>query len=440
MDFWMRGGAYEVLDGLWHLRLIDGPVPIIIYLLAGIAMVVLLARRPLRRLLVSVIAAACGAALGWVIAWLVSDVWDSFGVALSVPTRLWFTATVALVFVALVGLGARPWWRNVVAALSVVIFVLMGGVGINADIGEFPALGQVFGKTIIPPLSTRFLATLQAQGTAAEWTPPANLRMKGRVGTVDIPGTVSHFAARPAIVYLPPAALAAHAPVLPILIMLSGQPGAPSNVATSAALPSIADGYARAHRGLAPIVVIPDQLGATDANPMCVDSPLGNSATYLTVDVPRWIRSHLHVLGGPSGWAIGGFSQGGTCSIQLGAAHPELFGDILDISGQVAPHRGSIAATVRDAFAGSQAGYEQASPLSLLAVGAPYPRHTLAIFAVGARDTKFAPGAAVVARAAAAAGMDVHRLISPGTAHDWHTVQYALVRAFPLFGAEWGLK
>jgi len=436
----MRGGADEVLDGLWHLRLIDGPVPIIVYLLACAALAVLLTRRPARWVLFSAIAAVCGAAAGWLVAWLVSDVWDSFGVALSVPTRLWFTATVALVFVALAGLGARPWWRKVVAALSVMIFVLMGGVGINADIGEFPALGQVFGKTIIPPLSTRFLATLRAQGTAAEWTSPSNLRMKGRVGTVDIPGTVSHFAARPAIVYLPPAALAPRAPVLPVLMMLSGQPGAPLNIVTAAALPSIADAYAKAHRGLAPIVVVPDQLGTPDANPMCVDSPLGNSATYLTVDVPRWIRSNLHVLSGPRAWAIGGFSQGGTCSIQLGAAHPELFGSILDISGQVAPHRGSIAATVRDAFTGSQASYEQASPLSLLAAGAPYPRHTLAIFAVGAKDTKFAPGARIVARAAAAAGMDVHSLVSPGTAHDWHTVQYALTRAIPLLGAEWGLK
>lgn len=429
-----------MLDGLWHLRLIDGPLPIIIYLLAGTAVIVLLARRPLqRRLLISAIALACGAAFGWLIGWLVSDVWNSFGVALSVPTHAWFAATVACVFLALVNLGARPWWRKLVAALSVVLFVLMGGVGINADVGEFPALGQVFGKSVIPPMSTQFLATLRAHGTVATWNPPPNLRSKGRVGVVDIPGTVSHFDARSAIIYLPPAALASKAPMLPVLMMLSGQPGAPSNVATSAALPSIADAYARAHRGLAPIVVIPDQLGATDANPMCVDSPLGNSATYLTVDVPAWIRAHLHVVTSPKGWAIGGFSQGGTCSIQLGAAHPELFGSILDISGQVAPHRGSTAATIRDAFGSSADRYQAAGPLSLLAAGAPYPPHTLAIFAVGAKDTRFGPGAEMVARAAAAAGMDVHRMIAPGTAHDWHTVQYALIHGLPLLGAKWGL-
>jgi hypothetical protein len=35
--------------------------------------------------------------------------------------------------------------------------------------------------------------------------------------------------------------------------------------------------------------------------------------------------------------------------------------------------------------------------------------------------------------------MNVHTFTSPGTAHDWHTVQYALTRALPLFGAHWGL-
>lgn len=434
--------SVDVLDGLWHLRLIDGPLPIIISLLAGTAVIVLLSRRPLRRrLLISAIALACGAALGWLIAWLVSDVWNSFGVSLSVPTRLWTAATVACVALAIANLGGRERgrWRTVVAALSIPLFLLTGGIGINADVGEFPALGQVFGKTIIPPLSPGFLATLRSHGTPADWTPPAQLRMKGREGLIDIPSPVSHFDARPAVVYLPPAALAANAPALPVLVMLSGQPGAPSNIMTSGALPSIVDAYARAHRGLAPIVVVPDQLGAPEANPMCVDSPLGNSATYLTVDVPNWVRSHLRVLSGPRYWAIGGFSQGGTCSIQLGAAHPELFGSILDIAGQVAPHRGSISATIKDAFGGSADRYRESSPLALLATGAPYPPHTLAIFAAGAKDTRFGPGAVTVAHAAAAAGMNVRTFTSPGTAHDWHTVQYALTRALPLFGAHWGL-
>ncbi len=42
------------------------------------------------------------------------------------------------------------------------------------------------------------------------------------------------------------------------------------------------DRLAAAHHGLAPIVVMPDQLGEATRNPMCVDGPLGDSRTYLT--------------------------------------------------------------------------------------------------------------------------------------------------------------
>jgi enterochelin esterase-like enzyme len=249
----------------------------------------------------------------------------------------------------------------------------------------------------------------------------------------------SHFAARAAIVYLPPAALVKNAPRLPVLEMLSGQPGAPSSLLTSGNLAGILNAYAHLHHGLAPIVVVPDQLGAPQLNPMCLDSPLGNAETYLTVDVPNWINSHLHVLKDRKYWAIGGFSEGGTCSIQLGAKFRGLYGNIVDISGQLAPVRGTVAATVASAFGGSTASYREATPTALLAAGAPY-NDTLAIFAVGQNDTRYGRSAATVSQAARAAGMTVHLMISPGTAHDWYTVQFAIHKALPILYARWGLS
>jgi S-formylglutathione hydrolase FrmB len=239
-------------------------------------------------------------------------------------------------------------------------------------------------------------------------------------------------------VYLPPAALVARAPRLPVIEMLSGQPGAPANLITSGAMATILDQFAAAHHGLAPIVVIPDQLGAPQLNPMCVDSILGNSATYLTVDVPNWITHHLHVLPGPADWAIGGFSQGGTCSIQLGAKYRGLYGSILDIAGEVAPHHGSIPATTASAFGGSAAEYTAATPLALLASGAPY-LSTLGIFVAGQNDARFGAASVTISNAAQAAGMTMHHLVSPGTAHDWKTVQFGIRTAIPLLGDRWGL-
>lgn len=419
-------------SALSRLSLVDGLVPIVIYSLSAVAFLVLVATRSPRRGVLTLVAAAVGGgAVGWVLGWLVSDVWNSFGVSLSLPTRLWFAGAVAAISVAAMSFYRAGLGRRVLAGFSVLLFALMGGIGINADIGEFPTFGDLFGASAARPLA------LPSPSRSAQAT-PADMPLKGTVGTVIIPATVSHFAARDAIVYLPPAALLPDAPALPVLEMLSGQPGSPSSLVTAGQLPEIFDSYARSHHGLAPIVVIPDQLGAPQNNPMCVDSPLGDSASYLTVDVPNWIRAHLKVLTGPGSWAIGGFSEGGTCSIQLGARYPELYGSILDISGQLAPQRGSLAETIHDAFGGSAARYDAATPLALLSAGRPY-KHSFAIFASGQDDTRFGPAAVTVARAAAAAGMAVHSLVSPGTAHDWHTVQYSLEKAVVLLGAHWRL-
>ncbi|MEO7124017.1 MAG: alpha/beta hydrolase-fold protein, partial [Lacisediminihabitans sp.] len=258
-------------------------------------------------------------------------------------------------------------------------------------------------------------------------------------GAVEIPATHSRFRVRHGVVYLPPAALTRHPPRLPVLVMMSGQPGAPTNMVTSVNMPSILDHYAQAHRGLAPIVVIPDQLGGPYDNPMCVDSPLGRSATYLSVDVPNWIHGHLNVSNDRRDWAIGGYSQGGTCSIQLGAKFTSIFGNILDISGELAPHRGSYGATVAAAFGGSAAAYQAAMPLSLLTAHAPFT-DTLGIFAVGGRDQRYRPIETRIREAAASAGMTTTEIVAPNSGHDWKTVGYAVDHALDVLGRRWAFS
>lgn len=263
---------------------------------------------------------------------------------------------------------------------------------------------------------------------ATTWRPPAGMPTHGTVGMVSIPATRSHFPARKAVVYLPPAALVADAPVLPVLVIFPGQPGAPADMLTSGRVSSTLDAYAAKHGGLAPIVVAPDQLGGPSKNPMCVNSTLGNAATYLTVDVPNWIRSHLQVASSPRYWAVGGYSEGGTCAIQFGAGHPELFGSTVDILGELAPTIG--ADTVSKAFHGSQAAYNVVKPLTLLAKNSPYA-DSVAIFGDGAKDKKYAAYARQVKTAAAKAGMGTQLIVSPHSGHDWNTVRYVLARALP---------
>jgi S-formylglutathione hydrolase FrmB len=194
---------------------------------------------------------------------------------------------------------------------------------------------------------------------------------------------------------------------------------------------------AAAHGGVAPVVVIPDQLGAKGSNPMCVDSPLGHAATYVTVDVRRWILAHLPVSHDRQEWTIAGFSEGGTCAIQFGAGYPSLFGSLVDVAGQLAPRNGSVAHTIRTGFGGSVVEYHRKSPLGLLA--AQHFPHTRALFAAGALDTRYSPMMRRVAAAAAKAGMTVSTREVPGGAHNWNMARAGLAWGMRGLVTWWGL-
>ena len=61
------------------------------------------------------------------------------------------------------------------------------------------------------------------------------------------------------------------------------------------------------------------------------------------------------------------------------------------------------------------------------------------MFYVGQNDARYGVRAVTISNAARAAGMTVHYQVSPGTAHDWHTVQFALRQGIPILAARWGL-
>jgi len=405
--------------------IVEGPILMGLYGGAAVFTLILIVRRVSRRRALLIGGTVLVAALaGAVLAWLVSDVWNTFGISLSPVTRLWATFFFASCALALWGLAGTRWWRKIISIVAVPVFLLTTAAGINADFGEATTVRDALG---IP----RYQALDFTSTTGGD-------ALHGTVGTVTIPATVSGFVPRSALVYLPPAARVAHPPVLPVIEIFSGQPGSPNDLFVSGRLDKVLDTFAAAHQGLAPIVVVPDQLGAPDRNPMCVDSALGNAATYLTVDVPNWIRAHFAVAAAPGGWAIAGFSEGGTCSIQLGAAHPELYGTILDISGEIVPKEGAPAATIKAGFAGNAAAYAAAAPAAILSRHGTYSDLTV-IFAVGGNDARYLAWASTLRDAAKNVGAQTQLIVSPGTAHDWYTVNYALTKALPLITQRLGL-
>jgi S-formylglutathione hydrolase FrmB len=288
-----------------------------------------------------------------------------------------------------------------------------------APVAPTPGTG-VTAATVAPTPALLTSGLIVASDLDQTWVAPPGMPARGREFSVAIPGTTSHFAARPADVYLPPAALVANAPALPVVVLLSGQPASPDSVMTVGSVVRTEDALAAKDRGLAPIVVVPDQLGKPQNNPMCVDGPLGNSSTYILGDVTAWVRSHLHVLPGRDAWAVGGYSEGGTCAIQFATARPDIFGSFIDVSGERYPTMRTDKLAIRAGFRGSVAAYDRAKPENILRQHGPYLDEA-AIFAVGATDAHYGAIMSLLSAKAAAAGMTVARYASPRMGHSWTT-------------------
>ncbi len=242
-------------------------------------------------------------------------------------------------------------WRRAIAIVLVPAALVVPALGINVEFGKYPTLGTVVQSDPWPAYD-RAAAPLDTMPTA------------GVVRTARIPGTRSHFDARPAVVYLPPAALVRDPRPLPVVIAFSGQPGAPGDLFTAGRLAEPLDAYARAHDGRAPIVVSVDQLSAPGKNTMCVDSRLGNVATYVMHDVPTWIERHLPVTTDRKAWGLTGFSQGGTCTMQFLTGHPSEFGAALAVSSELQPTDQGPQHSADQAFGGSVAAWRAAAPIA----------------------------------------------------------------------------
>jgi len=412
-----------------------------LYLTAAALALYLLIRPTWKRTVAGLIAAVGGGLLGWFVVWLFDDVLDVFGVALTPVTTLWTALGFGGVSLAIANLFRSRWWRKLVAALSIPVFLAAAFCGINVDFGAYRNLNDVLG--VVPYRGLQLHSEHGEVVSGTDWRSTTSgtgaVPAKGEVGTVRIAASTSRFPAREAVVYLPPVALTADPPALPVLYALSGQPGAPADMFTAGGIAGAMDAFAAKHGGYAPIVVAADQLGGPGRNPMCVDSrDFGNSATYLLTDVRDWVRSHLRVSSDPAGWGVFGYSQGATCAVQFATGRPDLFGSALASSSELGPTLGNEELTIQTGFGGSKNAFEKAQPAAQLAAHAPYRDSTM-VFGAGQNDAKYTAFAQKLYADAERAGVNAQVLISPGTAHDWKTVRYVLAHGFPAIAAQMGL-
>lgn len=411
------------IDALMRLAILSLAVLIPTYAVIALTVALLLARRlPCWPVLVAA-AALLGAGVGAALLLVVEIRLNLIGTPLEWFTRAWILGAFTVLGVATANLYHSRVRRKAGAVLGAIVMVAATALVVNAHYGLNPTLGSLVGISTERPLALPPPSPQQLTHTSRPtvgplwrtWSAPAGMPPVGRTGSAEIPGVVSGFAARPAGVYLPPAALVPHPPALPLLVMMMGQPGNPDPQLVAATF----DRFAAAHHGLAPIVIVADQLSNPTVDTLCLDTArFGHVETYLNTDVVDWARAHLNVLLDRAQWTIAGYSHGGQCAISFAAKHPDLWGNVLDISGEEYPGAEHPRRTLLDGFSGDEAAYEAQRPASLL-TRRQY-QDTAAIFTVGMDDSTFRPGVRRVAAAARSAGMQVsYREI----AHGGHLVE-----------------
>jgi poly(3-hydroxybutyrate) depolymerase len=444
-------GNGRIISSLLLLNIVDGTVVTVLIVASLAVLVYLLSRRmPPRRLddglpsnrllrrrwIIGLGLSALSGAIVAIATIVIGEVaLNLFGTPLELDTHTWVVVSFAAVGVAIFNIWKSRWWRKVIAGIAVLLFLSTATLGINASYGLNTTMASLLNIDIGHPLAipshqpiatpTPTVATTVPPAPVKPiwqtWTPPIGMPASGQYGTVSIPNSASGFVARPAYLYLPPAALVPNPPALPILIMMMGQPGGPDY--SIKFLPTL-NAMAAANKGLGAIVLTIDQIGSPTQNPLCIDSPRGNVHTYIMTDVLDYVKSNLHVASGRLNWAIGGYSNGGECALSFGAQYPETFGSILDISGEIGPSLGSPENTLKIGFGGDQSRFDAEQPLNIMAK----TRYSdmFAIFTSGSTDHYYGPESDQAEAAAKAAGMTTRRFIGPGVGHRSDAIVYGV--------------
>ena len=217
--------------------------------------------------------------------------------------------------------------------------------------------------------------------------------------------------------------------------MMMGQPGNPDPSFSAQVL----DAYAARHQGLAPIVVVADQLGNSAHDPLCLDTTrYGKAMSYVTQDVVNWARANLRIEEDPADWVVAGYSNGGECALSLGARDPVIWHNVLDISGEAYPGSDRTAQTLAEDFHGDRAAYLAAYPATILRQHAY--ADMFAVFTVGSNDGVYRPQAQAMVAATRAAGWTSDYVEIPNGGHVLKALMGGLQQGFALLYPRLGLS
>ncbi|HTB21356.1 MAG TPA: alpha/beta hydrolase-fold protein [bacterium] len=263
--------------------------------------------------------------------------------------------------------------------------------------------------------ASHFLNNAELNGIRSQVAKTGQLPGHGVTVTVPIPGENLKFRPRPAYVWVPPAWFARNPPQLPVIELLHGTPGNPSDWTKALDADVTALAFAQQHHGVAPIIVMPDINGSYPADSECVNSPVfGAVETYLTQTVPQFMRNSFNASTVSGSVAVAGLSEGGLCATTLALNNPNVYAAFGNYSGDESPtyQDDNQDQTIQILFGDSPASYNSHNPPYILT-----HQHFTGLagwFAAGAQDPAALQAARTLAPLASNAGIDTCIMTPPG--------------------------
>lgn len=215
-------------------------------------------------------------------------------------------------------------------------------------------------------------------------------QQQGYTVRLTVSGGLSHLR-RAVYVYLPPQYF--QKPYanyrFPVLELFPGFPGQPQDWINVLGVNGSLNNLARAGLARPVVLVMPDTNGSRQQMMQCLNLPHGpQDATFLAVDVPKYVSTTMRVQPPGQAWGAAGYSEGGFCAANLALRYGHTYGYAGVLSGYFSPLSNLLGKPPRyvSPFAGHPALRRANTPMEivpLLPPGTPVPQFWLG---TGAQD------------------------------------------------------
>ena len=346
---------------------------------------------------------------------------------------VWLCVACLVAGLVLAGWRRAHWPRRICGVVAVLLAVVSAGSAVNQTFAYYLTFDRLFGKN-----ANHFLDNAELDAMRTQVAKTGQLPGHGATLSVPIPGKNLKFTPRSAYIWVPPAWFARNHPQLPVIELLHGTPGDPSNWTKSSYADATALAFAEQHHGMAPILVMPDINGSWGGDSECVNSTMyGDVETYLTETVPEFMRKKFNASTAPGSIAIAGLSEGGLCATTLALNNPKVYVAFGNYSGDESPtyQNDNKAQTIHALFGGSEASYDAHNPPYVLT-----HQHFTGLagwFEVGAQDSGSLQAAHTLNGLALSAGIDACIATPPGS-HNFDLWTQAFKDSLPWLS--WKLK